>query len=466
MWRLSPRPRSLSRLGTCKRRTRVLLAQAETTTPSDPAQAPAATPAPVPAPATVSPPSAAQAQPPAPAAPPDDVAAAPQAQPSETYSRAEIEKLVAPIALYPDALLAQLLAATAYPLDIVQAARWLDRNKAAVERRDFSGIDNQRWDESVKALARFPEVIRKLNDDVDWTTDLGEAFINQPKDVADAIQDLRDRAEAKGALNTTEEQRVVRRQEGGRNVVIIEPVNPHKIYVPRYDPWALWWPTPGYVFAGPWLTFPYYGLLAGVVPAAFYWGWNSGWIYPPYWPGYRGWRPGLGHPYGDVRWRPNPIRFKPHLVSKRSDVAARHNIQTNRRMQNISHEARRDRATRELTRAGGRSQQMSKQTRQRDMSGRTSTRGSMNAQQRRMTRQDTRMDRRMTRQGTRMDRRMTRQDMRMDRRITRQNTRMDRQMTRQTMRMNRGFSSGGQSTRSMGRGTSSGGRSGGGHGYR
>ncbi|MBX9758223.1 MAG: DUF3300 domain-containing protein [Beijerinckiaceae bacterium] len=393
--------------------TRVLLAQADGAAPSEAPAAPAA-PAVQQAPAIPAvppPPAAAQAPPPAPpAAPPPTVSQdAPAQQASESFSRAEIEKFVAPIALYPDALLAQLLAAAAYPLDVVQAARWIDRNRSAVERRDFTGVDQQRWDESVKALTRFPEVVKKLNDDVDWMTDLGEAFINQPAEVADAIQDLRDRAEAKGALKTTEQQRVARRQEGGRNYVIIEPVNPARIYVPVYDPWSLWWPSPGYVAAGPWMTWPYYGLLAGVVPAAFYWGWNSGSIYPPYWPGYRGWRPGLAYAgVGPRRWEPNPQRFRPELVSKRSNKAITHYGATHGGRQahsNLSAQQRTQRATRELTRAGGKSQyksqQLSRNSQTRQDAQKRSTRAQMGAgsrtrnvgAQNRATRQMTRANR-------------------------------------------------------------------------
>jgi hypothetical protein len=93
----------------------------------------------------------------------------------DKFTQAELEKLLAPIALYPDALLAQVLPASAYPVQLVQAQRWLDKNKAAAANSDFSGADAQTWDPSVKALLRFPTVIRKLSDDLDWTTDLAAA---------------------------------------------------------------------------------------------------------------------------------------------------------------------------------------------------------------------------------------------------------------------------------------------------
>ena len=128
----------------------------------------------------------------------------------ESFSREELEKLLAPIALYPDPLLAQMLPASAYPVQIVQAQRWLDKNKALVAKNDYSGIDNQNWDPAVKALARFPDVIKTMSADLDWTTDLGDAEVNQPQDVAEVIQDLRAKAEAAGTLKTTDQQTVER----------------------------------------------------------------------------------------------------------------------------------------------------------------------------------------------------------------------------------------------------------------
>ena len=163
--------------------------------------------------ALIAEPAMAQAQdnPAAPTAPATD-AEANAAEPAagESFSRDELEKLLAPIALYPDPLLAQMLPASAYPVQIVQAQRWLDKNKALVAKNDYSGIDNQNWDPAVKALARFPDVIKTMSADLDWTTDLGDAEVNQPQDVAEVIQDLRAKAEAAGTLKTTDQQTVER----------------------------------------------------------------------------------------------------------------------------------------------------------------------------------------------------------------------------------------------------------------
>ena len=129
-----------------------------------------------------------------------------------TFSRAELEKLLAPIALYSDPLLAQLLPASAYPVQIVQAQRWLGKNKTPVANNDYSGIDNQNW-MAVKALARFPDVIKKMSEDLDWTTDLGDAEVNQPQDVADVIQELRAKAQQNDTLKTTAQQTVTTTQQ-------------------------------------------------------------------------------------------------------------------------------------------------------------------------------------------------------------------------------------------------------------
>jgi hypothetical protein len=249
----------------------------------------------------------AQNSPPAAAPPPatsNTENGAAEAPASETsFTRAELEKLLAPIALYPDPLLAQLLPASAYPVQIVQAQRWLDKNKDKVANNDYSGIDNQDWDPAVKALARFPDVIKLMSDDLDWTTDLGDAEVNQPQDVADVIQDLRAKAQQTGALKTTEQQTVatveqtVTTASGAstqQSYIQIQPTDPATVYVPTYDAGAVYQPYSGVA--------PLLGFGAGVAVGALwnnnYWNWGTGAIYPPAWAGYPGWRP----PYAG--WRP------------------------------------------------------------------------------------------------------------------------------------------------------------------
>ena len=239
------------------------------------------------------------------------------------FSEVELEKLLAPIALYPDALLAQLLPASAYPLEIVQAQRWLDKNKAAVAKQDFSGGDAQDWDPSVKALLRFPAVVRKLSDDLDWTTSLGDAIVNQPQDVANVIQLLRAEAQKAGTLKTTKEQVVTTQKQDGRDVVIIESADPSVIYAPSYDPVAVYNPLPDYGIAAGLLTFGA-AVAIGSAWRGSYWNWGTGAFYPPIWPGYpswrppyAGWRPGMpiggggNINIGDRPWRPDGGRYRP-----------------------------------------------------------------------------------------------------------------------------------------------------------
>ena len=173
------------------------------------------------------------------------------------FTREELRKLLAPIALYPDALLAQLLPASAYPLEIVQAHRWLDKNRALVAKNDFSGIDKQKWDPAVKAMARFPDVLLKMSEDLPWTTDLSDAIVNQPQDVADVIQELRSEAEKSGALKTTPEQTVKTvvssTPQGERTAIVIQPTDPSTLHVPTYDPNAVYYGASSVV--APLLTF-------------------------------------------------------------------------------------------------------------------------------------------------------------------------------------------------------------------
>ncbi|WP_395696691.1 DUF3300 domain-containing protein [Methylocella sp.] len=271
---------------------------AESAPPAAPEPAPpsSATPAAPASSAAPQEPAPAADAPSAPAAP--ATAAAPAAPDQSRFSHDELLKLVAPIALYPDPLLAQLFPASAYPLQIVEAQRWLDKNKAAVKKKDFSGVDKKTWDPSVKALARFPDVIAKLNADLTWTGDLGDAIVNQPQDVAAAIQELRTRAEKSGALKTTPQHTVKRvtstAPTGEQTDIVIMPTDPSTIYVPIYDPALVFSETS---IVAPLLTFGA-GVALGALATGAYWNWRSGAIYPPVWGGYPGWRP----PYPG--WRP------------------------------------------------------------------------------------------------------------------------------------------------------------------
>ena len=235
------------------------------------------------------------AAPPAPAASTPEPEAAQAPTPQTSFSRAELEKLLAPIALYPDSLLAQILPASAYPIQIVQVQRWLDRNADALAKNDYAGIDGGKYDPSVKALARFPDVIKRMSENLEWTTDLGDAFVNQPKDVADVIQDLRAKAESAGALKTSAQQTVTSSVQDGRNIIAIAPTDPSMVYVPSYDPVTVYQPYSG---VAPLLTYGAAAVAVGAIFANNYWNWGTGWVRPPVWPGYGAWRP----PYAG--WRP------------------------------------------------------------------------------------------------------------------------------------------------------------------
>lgn len=205
-----------------------------------------------------------------------------------SFSRMELEKILTPIALYPDVLLAQLLPASAYPLEIVQAARWLDRNRAAVQKNDYAAADAQNWDPSVKSLLRFPDLVKRMNDDLDWTSDLGDAFVHQPQDVAEVIQSLRAAAEKTGALKTTKEQTVSRRTDNGKQAITIEPTDPQVVYVPTYQQTVY---DPGVSAAGAGLIGFGTGVIVGSLVNNAAWNWGAGVVYPPVWAGYPGWRP-------------------------------------------------------------------------------------------------------------------------------------------------------------------------------
>ena len=229
----------------------------------------------------------------APAALPPTTAAPAEAEQPATnsfFTREELEKLLAPIALYPDPLLAQMLPASAYPVQIVQAQRWLDKNKALVAKNDYSGIDKQDWDPAVKALARFPDVIEKMSADLDWTTDLGDAEVNQPQDVAEVIQELRQKAEAAGTLKTTDQQTVETAEapapeaaapqgagapQPAASYITIQPTDPSTVYVPTYDPVAVYQPYTGIA--------PLLGFGAGIAVGAL---WNNN-----YWNSFLYWIP-------------------------------------------------------------------------------------------------------------------------------------------------------------------------------
>jgi hypothetical protein len=163
-----------------------------------------------------------------------------------TYSQAQLEQMLAPIALYPDDLLTQVLVASTYPLEVVMASRWLDQpgNKALKGDALLKALDAQDWDASVKSLIPFPTVLKSMNDHLDWTQTLGDAFLAQQGDVFAAVQTLRGRAQAAGKLQSNAQQTIT--QQGP--AIIIQPAQPSVVYVPVYNPTVVYgaWPYPAY----------------------------------------------------------------------------------------------------------------------------------------------------------------------------------------------------------------------------
>ncbi|HLH52889.1 MAG TPA: DUF3300 domain-containing protein [Verrucomicrobiae bacterium] len=274
---------------------------------------------------------------------------------------ANLEKLVESVALYPDPLIAVLLPAAAYPVEVVQAARFV------ADTNNLATLDNQLWDENVKAVARFPSVIQKMSDELGWTVELGQAFVEQPLEVMDVIQSLRSKAQSAGTLQTTPQQVVIvtnavveRTYETQivyvtNTVVQIVPASPQLIYVPVYSPAIVYYPPPTYVYnpMAPVIVFGA-GIAVGAIIANNHCNWYYGGVYrgpsgvvvwgggygrypyyppppryrpPPYYPppGYRppppGYRPpgypprdslppGRSTPYASQQWQPDQNRLR------------------------------------------------------------------------------------------------------------------------------------------------------------
>ena len=188
------------------------------------------------------------------------------AQPAP-FKKEEIEQLVAPVALYPDPLVAQVLMASTYPLDVVSAARWVKANPNLKDAALEDAMQKQTWDPSVKSLTAFPHVLAMMNDRLDMTQKLGDAFLGQQKEVVDAIQQLRSRAQAAGNLKSGQEQTITSGQEGGATIIRIEPTQPNTVYVPTYNPTVVYGPWP-YPLYPPYYYYPP-GYAAGAALFAF-----------------------------------------------------------------------------------------------------------------------------------------------------------------------------------------------------
>jgi len=198
----------------------------------------------------------------------------------------QLDSLVAPIALYPDPLLAQTLAASTYPLELIQLQQWLAKNPGLKDKALADAVAKQPWDPSIQALAGLPDVVKRLADDIQWTTDLGNAFLAQQSDLMDAVQRMRMKAQDKGNLKSTEQQKVETKVAENKTVIVVEQANPQVVYVPSYDPVVVYGPP---VYPYPPIYYPPWGYYAagvaisfgvGVMMGAFWsggWGWGCGW---------------------------------------------------------------------------------------------------------------------------------------------------------------------------------------------
>jgi Protein of unknown function (DUF3300) len=199
----------------------------------------------------------------------------------------ELDSLVAPIALYPDPLLAQVLAASTYPLEIVQLQQWLDKHKDLNEKALADAVQKENWDPSIQGMAALPDVVKRLADNISWTSELGNAFLAQESDVMSAVQRMRLKAKDSGKLTSSQQIKVETRTVESQPVVVIEQANPQVIYVPSYDPTVVWGAAP--VYAYPPVYYPPAGYYAagmalsfgvGVAMGAMWgggWGYNCGW---------------------------------------------------------------------------------------------------------------------------------------------------------------------------------------------
>lgn len=208
----------------------------------------------------------------------DSQDATPTPSTTKKYRESELQQLVAPIALFPDGLLAQVLGASTCPVDIVEAERWKEHNPELSEDDIKNELQNKQWDASVKAMLFFPQMLKKMNDNLDWTKELGDAFATQQKDVMTAIQTLRAKAKNAGNLQSDSNQNVVEDQNGN---IQIQSSSPETVYVSNYVPessYGVWnpglWLYPDLIAAPAWP----WGVYGGSWAVFYGPNWNHGWI--------------------------------------------------------------------------------------------------------------------------------------------------------------------------------------------
>ena len=208
----------------------------------------------------------------------------------------QLDSLVAPIALYSDPLLAQTLAASTYPLEIIQLQQWMDRNKGLKGKALADAVAKQPWDPSVQGLVAYPDVVTRMADNIQWTTDLGNAFLAQQSDVMDAVQRMRAKAQGTGNLKTSAQQ-VVQTETvpSGKQVITVEPAQPDVVYVPSYDPQVVYGAAPP---AYPYYPYTYPGYVPGTALA-----WGAGIAL-----GAAAWGSWGGH-WGDCDWNGGNVKI-------------------------------------------------------------------------------------------------------------------------------------------------------------
>jgi hypothetical protein len=213
-------------------------------------------------------------------------AAAPSDQAAAKLPTDQLDSLVAPIALYPDPMLSQVLIASTYPLEVIQLKQWLDQHKGLSEKALADQVKKQNWDPTIQGLAALPDVVKLLAENIKWTTDLGNAFLAQQGDVMAAVQRMRKKAQDSGNLKSSEQQKVEVKTVESKQVIVIEQASPEVVYVPSYNPTVVYgapvyayppiaYPPPGYYAAGMAISFG-----VGVAMGAMWgggWCCNSGW---------------------------------------------------------------------------------------------------------------------------------------------------------------------------------------------
>lgn len=227
-----------------------------------------------------------------------------EGQTGPVFSQAELDQMLAPIALYPDSLLSQILMASTYPLEVIEAARWSKTHTALQGEDAVQAVADYPWDPSVKSLVAFPQVLATMDEQLNWMERLGDAVLSQQQQVMESIQNLRQKASAAGNLDSSDQMQV----EHQNDSIVLEPTNPHVVYVPYYDPalvyGAWWWPAYPPVFWAPWPS--YFVTPVSRFGVGFYWSFGVP-VGPRCW-------------FGAFNWPSRYVTYSPGLVWVHSPI--------------------------------------------------------------------------------------------------------------------------------------------------